>query len=137
MKELLVRTDRFIYTRKIAFAPAQLHDHTSMQYAPGRRLVVQNARFCIDNLPALSGDLMWASIYESPGTRAERGVGVDAKRLAARSLSSIFTVTTHICSYRHFVHKCNDHIVICINNYMFITFRRIMVHDPTGGTDRL
>ena len=89
MKELLVRTDRFIYTRKIAFAPAQRHDHTSMQYAPGRRLVVQNARFCIGNLPAVSGDLMWASIYEDPGTTAERGVGVDAKRLAARSLFSI------------------------------------------------
>ena len=137
MKELLVRTDRFIYTRKIAFAPAQRHDHTSMQYAPGRRLVVQNARFCTGNLPALSGDLMWASIYEDPGTRAERGVGVDAKRLAARSLFSIFTVTTHICSYRHFVCKCNDHIVICINEHMSITFRIKMVHDPTGGTDRL
>ena len=129
MKELLVRTDRFIYTRKIAFAPAQRHDHTSMQYAPGRRLVVQNARFCIGNLPALSGDLMWASIYESPGTRAERGVGVDAKRLAARSLSSIFTVTTHICSYRHFVHKCNDHIVICINtvSYTHLTLPTILL----------
>ena len=89
MKELLVLTDRFIYTRKIAFAPAQRHDHPSMQYAPGRRPVVQNARFCIGNLPAVSGDLMWASIYEDPGTRAERGVGVDAKRLAARSLFPI------------------------------------------------
>ena len=89
MKELLVRTDRFIYTRKRAFAPAQRHDHASMQYAPGRRLIVQNARLCIGKPPAVSSDLMWASIYEDPGTTAERGVGVDAKRLAARSLFSI------------------------------------------------
>ena len=89
-----------------------------MQYAPGRRLVVQNARLYIGKPPALSGELMWASVSEGPGTRAERGVGVDAKRLAARSLFSIFTVTTHICSYRHFIRKCND-LVIYINEQMF------------------
>lgn len=55
---------------------------------------LHNARVCIHEHPALSENLMWAPISESPGARARRGVVVGAKRCVALSLFPVSAITT-------------------------------------------